>query len=102
MMDALASVGPVASPAINPQPSAKADQASSSVGDFGTMMSGLIRDAAGAVRDAETTSVAGIQGKAGVQQVAESLLAAERSLQTAVAVRDRMVSALQEISRMQI
>ena len=102
MIEALTSIGPVANSAVSSLPAAKADLASSPIGDFGTMMSDLIRDASGALKNAESISVAGIQGKAGVQQVAESLLAAERSLQTAVAVRDRMVSALQEISRMQI
>ncbi len=54
------------------------------------------------VKSAEATSIAGITGKASVQQVVESVMQAEQSLQTAIAIRDRLVSAYQEISRMAI
>jgi flagellar hook-basal body complex protein FliE len=54
------------------------------------------------VRNAETTSVAGIQGRASVQQVVEAVMSAEQTLQGAVAIRDKVVAAYLEISRMQI
>lgn len=50
----------------------------------------------------EASSIAGIQGKASVQQVAEAVMAAEQTLQTAIAIRDKVVAAYQEISRMAI
>jgi flagellar hook-basal body complex protein FliE len=37
-----------------------------------------------------------------VQQVVEAMMNAERNLQTVIAVRDKVVSAYQEISRLQI
>jgi flagellar hook-basal body complex protein FliE len=37
-----------------------------------------------------------------VQQVVEAVMAAEQALQSAIAVRDKVVSAYLEISRMQI
>ena len=43
-----------------------------------------------------------VTGKAGVQQVVEALTAAELSLQRVTAVRDRVISAYQEIIRMPI
>ncbi|SCY06504.1 flagellar hook-basal body complex protein FliE [Microvirga guangxiensis] len=50
----------------------------------------------------EAASIAGIQGKASVQQVAEAVMAAEQTLQTAIAIRDKVVAAYQEIARMAI
>jgi flagellar hook-basal body complex protein FliE len=70
--------------------------------DFGTMLLQLTSDAANVVRQAEATSVAGIQGKASVQQVVEAVMAAEQTLQGAVAIRDKVVAAYLELSRMQI
>jgi flagellar hook-basal body complex protein FliE len=46
--------------------------------------------------------MAGLQGKASVQQVAESVMGAERTLQTSLAIRDKAVAAYQQISQMQI
>ncbi|WP_018264598.1 MULTISPECIES: flagellar hook-basal body complex protein FliE [Methylosinus] len=54
------------------------------------------------VKSSEATSIAGVQGKASVQQVVDEIMSAERALQTAIAVRDKAVGAYQEISRMTI
>lgn len=70
--------------------------------DFGTMLTQLASNAASVVRQAEATSIAGIQGTATVQQVVESVMAAEQTLQGAVAIRDKVVAAYLELSRMQI
>jgi flagellar hook-basal body complex protein FliE len=70
--------------------------------DFGKMLMQMSADAANVVRQAEATSVAAIQGKVSVQQVVEGVMAAERTLQGAVAIRDKVVAAYLEISRMQI
>ena len=55
-----------------------------------------------AVRAGEATAISGIGGKASVQQVVEAIMNAEQTLQTAIAVRDKVVAAYQEISRMAI
>jgi flagellar hook-basal body complex protein FliE len=70
--------------------------------DFGSMLSQLAANAAGVVRQAEATSIAGIQGTATVQQVVEAVMSAEQTLQGAVAIRDKVVAAYLELSRMQI
>ena len=70
--------------------------------DFGAMVSQLASHAAGVVRNAESVSVAGIQGNATVQQVVEAVMSAEQTLQGAVAIRDKVVAAYLELSRMQI
>ena len=80
---------------------APADHAEDGV-DFGTLLTQMTADAAGVVRHAEATSIAGIQGRASVQQVVEAVMAAEQTLQGAVAIRDNVVAAYLEISRMQI
>ena len=48
------------------------------------------------------TMLHGLQGRASVQHVVESVMSAERSLQTVVAIRDKIVSAYQSISQMAI
>ena len=70
--------------------------------DFSSMLGDLAVKAAGEVRNAETQSIAGVRGQASVQQVVEAVMSAEQSLQTAIAVRDKVVSAYLEISRMSI
>ena len=44
----------------------------------------------------------GINGQANTQEVVDAVMSAERTLQTAVAVRDKIVTAYLEISRMPI
>ncbi|MDX7952988.1 flagellar hook-basal body complex protein FliE [Lichenihabitans sp. Uapishka_5] len=71
-------------------------------GDFGAMMSKLSGEAVGNVKHAETMAVDGISGKANVQDVVQSVMSAQESLQTALAIRDKAVAAFQEVSRMSI
>jgi len=70
--------------------------------DFGSMLARMATDTIDTLKNAEAVSVAGIRDKASAQQVVESVMAAEQSLQTAVAVRDKVVAAYLEISRMAI
>ncbi|KAA2234705.1 flagellar hook-basal body complex protein FliE [Salinarimonas soli] len=69
---------------------------------FGDVMSEIAAKGVQSLKSAEATSIMGMQGKASVQQVVEAVMNAEQSLQTAMAVRDKVVSAYQEISRMAI
>lgn len=50
----------------------------------------------------EAKALEGLEGKASVREVVDAVMTAERTLQTVVAVRDKVISAYQEISRMQI
>ncbi len=70
--------------------------------DFTSMLSGMITDTASAVKTAESTSIAAVHGNASIQQVAEAVLAAEMTLQGAIAVRDKITAAYLELSRMAI
>ncbi len=70
--------------------------------DFSQVLSQVARDGVSRIQAAEATSLQGLQGQASVQQVVEAVMSAEQTLNTAIAVRDKVVQAYQEISRMQI
>lgn len=70
--------------------------------DFGAVLGRLITDTADVLRTAEATSIRGIKSQASVQEVVESVLAAEQTLQAAIAIRDKVTSAYLELSRMAI
>lgn len=70
--------------------------------DFATVMAQIAGDAVGAMKNAEAVSVKGINGQASTQAVVDAVMNAERTLNTAVAVRDKVVAAYQELSRMAI
>lgn len=54
------------------------------------------------LRESEETVKSGIAGRADPQAVVEALAATELAVQTAVAVRDKVVEAYQEILRMPV
>lgn len=107
MIAALSLLGPLASQVVG-------DVAGSAVGvlsggaptsapdSFGAMLEQVTNDAASKLKAGEATSIAGMEGKATVQQVVQSVMDAQQALQTVVAVRDKVVSAYQEVSRMAI
>lgn len=70
--------------------------------DFGTFLAQAANGAVQSLKTAEETSMAGLEGKASAQKVVEAVLAAEHNLQTAIAIRDKMVNAYTELSRMAI
>lgn len=70
--------------------------------DFGSVLQNILGGAAQTLRQGEAAALAGVQGTMPMQDVVEQVMAAERTLQTAIGVRDKFVSAYLEISRMQI
>jgi flagellar hook-basal body complex protein FliE len=83
---------------------AKSAQTAAATGGtgFGDMMAKLGTEAVGNVQHAEALSVDGMSGGADVQKVVQSVMSAQESLQTALAIRDKAVAAFQEVSRMSI
>lgn len=69
---------------------------------FGDLLARSIGDAVDANRTSENISIQAASGKADLQDVVEAVNAAEISLQTVVSIRDRVISAYQEILRMPI
>jgi flagellar hook-basal body complex protein FliE len=70
--------------------------------EFGAMLGQLLGGAASALKTAEATSIAGMRGQASVQQVVDAVMSAEQTLQGAIAIRDKVVTAYLELSRMSI
>jgi flagellar hook-basal body complex protein FliE len=70
--------------------------------DFGQVLAQMSGDAVNTIKTGEATSIAGLQGNATVQDVVQSVMSAEQTLQTAIAIRDKVVAAYQEITRMAI
>jgi flagellar hook-basal body complex protein FliE len=70
--------------------------------DFGATLSSLASNVTTSLRAAEQASFDGIAGTADTRQVVDAVMTAEQSLQTALAIRDKLVTAYLEISRMQI
>lgn len=70
--------------------------------DFGAVLGRLITDTADVLRTAEANSIMGVKGQVSVQEVVESVLAAEQTLQAAIAIRDKVTAAYLELSRMAI
>ena len=62
----------------------------------------IFQSAMEAVQKAEQVSVSSMSGQASVQEVAESLMNAERQMQFSMAVRDKITSAFLELTHMSI
>jgi flagellar hook-basal body complex protein FliE len=81
-----------------------AASAASQVGgtSFGDLLSGVMNDATTQGRAAELKANGALQGKGDLVDVVTAVQAAEVSLETVVAIRDKVISAYQEIMRMPI
>jgi flagellar hook-basal body complex protein FliE len=87
-------------------PLAPASPAPSAAGapttDFAQTLAAMATDAVSTIKAGESTAMAGMKGQASLQHVVQAVMQAEQTLQTVVAVRDKVVGAYLEISRMQI
>jgi flagellar hook-basal body complex protein FliE len=70
--------------------------------DFGTALQSALGSAIDAGHNADAQSVKAVTQGGNVTEVATALARAELTLQTATAVRDRMLQAYQDIMRIQI
>lgn len=70
--------------------------------DFGSILTNFFTDTVDTLHAGEKAATAGLTGKAPLQEVVDKVLAAEQSLQAALAVRDKIVSAYLEVSRLNI
>ena len=82
---------------IKSQPTQKLGQTS-----FDAVLSQLSTEAVSNLKAGEAAAMAGLQGKASTREVVDAVMKAEQSLQTVVAVRDKVIAAYLEVSRMQI
>lgn len=79
-----------------------APAASGTFGDFAELLSGLGKDAVKTLQTAETSSLAALSGQESTREVVDAVMSAERTLQIAVGVRDKIVSAYLDLNRMSI
>jgi flagellar hook-basal body complex protein FliE len=70
--------------------------------NFSELLARTVTDAVDASKASEAVSLQAVAGKVDLQDVVEAVNAAEISLQTVVSIRDRVISAYQEIMRMPI
>jgi flagellar hook-basal body complex protein FliE len=70
--------------------------------DFMTMVQQAAESAIDAGKKGEAASVKAVAGNADVSEVVTAVANAEVSLQTAIAIRDKVIAAYQDISRMPI
>lgn len=99
------SAGQAASRATETQVIAPAAPTAIQSGDevgFELVMKQVTTDAIGTLKTGEAASISAMQGKESTRRVVEALMSAEQALQTAVAVRDKVVQAYQEVVRMSI
>ena len=88
---------------IKPSTSAEGSAAATaSSPDFGQMLSQVVSDAVGALQAGESAAIQGLQGALPPFKVVETIMGAQRTLQQALAIRDKAVSAYQEVARMTI
>jgi flagellar hook-basal body complex protein FliE len=69
---------------------------------FGEALGRAVQGAIGQGRAADAASTAALTGQGGVTEMVLAVSRAELALQTATAVRDRVVSAYQDVMRMPI
>lgn len=70
--------------------------------DFGAALEQLAAEAVDTLKAGEAAATLGVRGQMATQDVVEAVMAAEQTLQAAIAVRDKVVAAYQELSRMAI
>ena len=87
---------------LNGAPGLEGGDTSNKAGDFAGMVQDALGKAIEVGKQAETASANNISGKGELVDVVTALTAAETTLDTIVAVRDRVIQAYQDISRMPI
>jgi flagellar hook-basal body complex protein FliE len=65
-------------------------------------MGQIAADAVGTLQGAEAVSLKALQGKADTREAVDAVMNAEQSLQAAISIRDKIVQAYLEVSRMAI
>jgi flagellar hook-basal body complex protein FliE len=71
-------------------------------GNFSDFLSGAVKDSISTIRQGEQAATQQVQGKANLVDVVNSVNSAEITLDTVVAVRDKVVAAYQSIMNMPI
>jgi len=71
-------------------------------GTFADLLGQAASKTVNTLQNAEQMSIQALKGDADTRQVADAVMSAQQALQTTIAIRDKVVSAYLEISRMSI
>jgi flagellar hook-basal body complex protein FliE len=71
-------------------------------GSFASVLGNVANGAVNTLKNAESMSFAGIKGTATTREVVDAVMQAQQTLQTAIALRDKVVSAFLEVTKMQM
>jgi flagellar hook-basal body complex protein FliE len=82
------------------EPGAAGESAASQGGSFADMVKDVISDTVATTKKSEDASMQALAGQGDPVDVVTAMTNAEATLQTVVAVRDKIISAYQEIMRM--
>lgn len=108
MIDALNSVssisglGAVGKTVMDSRQTEAASPALATGQSFGEVLTQMAADAMTNIKQGEAMSFAGLQGKASTREVVDAVMQAEQALQTAISLRDKVVSAFLDVTKMQI
>jgi flagellar hook-basal body complex protein FliE len=81
---------------------ASTDASATGGGDFSAMLKNAAQSAIGTLRTGESATAAGIAGKADIRDVVSAVTNAQLTLQTVVNVRDKILTAYNDIIKMAI
>jgi flagellar hook-basal body complex protein FliE len=81
---------------------AGAAASTSPTASFASVLSDMASRTVETLEHSEQVSIQALQGDVDAREVADAVMNAEQSLQAAVAIRDKIISAYMEISRMAI
>jgi flagellar hook-basal body complex protein FliE len=70
--------------------------------DFGSFLAQMAASTAQTLKAGESAAIGGVTGQVATQEVVQAVMTAEQTLQAAIAIRDKVVTAFLEIGRMQI
>lgn len=79
-----------------------AGSATAPTDDFAAVLASYARQGIETMRQGEAAAVSGLSGTIPVQEVVGKVMAAEQALQAGIALRDKIVAAYLEVSRMTI
>jgi flagellar hook-basal body complex protein FliE len=98
---ALGTIGAPTGPSVAPGAGAAATSPAGGA-SFDQVLGKIADDAIGVLRGGEAAAIQGLEGSQSPFKVVEAVMSAQRTLQAALAIRDKAVAAYQEISRMPI
>jgi len=88
--------------AVKGRPAQPETRQASGGGDFASLVKGAIEEAKKIGEKSEKLSIAGVADRADINQVVTAVAEAEVTLQTVVAIRDKVIEAYKDIIRMPI